>query len=100
MRAAWKVILAANIPDNKSTKRVWEFPATQVNNFNRKQESTSKLQLQNTMCTLIKKENQTFLIYKEIQMGSGAKSYMRKGFLIYEEMRKFFPIYEKAVSHI
>ncbi len=26
-------------------------------------------------------------------MGSGAKSYMRKGFLIYEEMRKFFPIY-------
>ncbi len=47
-----------------------------------------------------KKENKTFLIYKEIQMGSGAKSYMRKGFLIYEEMRKFFPIYEEAVSHI
>ncbi len=23
-----------------------------------------------------------------------AKSYMRKGFLIYEEMRKYFPIYE------
>jgi hypothetical protein len=33
-------------------------------------------------------------------MGSGAKSYMRKGFLIYEEMRKFFPIYEEAVSYI
>jgi hypothetical protein len=32
-------------------------------------------------------------------MGSGAKSYMRKGFLIYEEMRQFFPIYEEAVSH-
>ncbi len=32
-------------------------------------------------------------------MGSGAKSYMRKGFLIHEEMRKFFPIYEEAVSH-
>ncbi len=47
-----------------------------------------------------KKENKTFLIYKEIQMGSGAKSYIRKGFLIYEEMRKFFPIYEEAVSHI
>ncbi len=30
-------------------------------------------------------------------MGSGAKSYMRKGFLIYEEMRKFSPIYEEAV---
>jgi hypothetical protein len=25
-----------------------------------------------------KKENKIFLIYKEIQMGSGAKSYMRK----------------------
>ncbi len=33
-------------------------------------------------------------------MGSGAKSYMRKGFLIYEEMRKFFSIYEEAVSYI
>jgi hypothetical protein len=31
-----------------------------------------------------KKENKTFLIYKEIQMGSGAKSFMRKSFLIYE----------------
>ncbi len=30
-------------------------------------------------------------------MGSRAKSYMRKGFLIYEDMRKFFPIYEEAV---
>jgi hypothetical protein len=29
-----------------------------------------------------KKENKIFLIYKEIQMGSGAKSYMRKGFLM------------------
>ncbi len=45
-----------------------------------------------------KKENQTFLIYREIQSGAVAKSYMRKGFLIYEEMRKYFPIYEEAVS--
>jgi hypothetical protein len=30
-----------------------------------------------------KKENS---IYKEIQMGSGAKSYIRKEFLIYEEI--------------
>jgi hypothetical protein len=30
-------------------------------------------------------------------MVSGAKSYMRKGFLIYEEMRKYFTIYEEAV---
>jgi hypothetical protein len=36
-----------------------------------------------------KKENKIILKYKEIQMGSGAKSYMRKGFLIYEEMRKY-----------
>jgi hypothetical protein len=42
----------------------------------------------------------TVLIYKEIQNGAVAKSYMRKGFLIYEEMRKYFPIYEEAVSHI
>ncbi len=33
-------------------------------------------------------------------MGSDAKSYMRKGFLIYEEMRKFFPTNDEAVSHI
>jgi hypothetical protein len=25
---------------------------------------------------------------------------MRKGFLIYEDMGKYFPIYEVAVSHI
>ncbi len=47
-----------------------------------------------------KKENLIFLIYKEIQSGAVAKSYMRKGFLIYEEMRKYFPIYEEVVSHI
>jgi hypothetical protein len=49
--------------------------------------------------TTLKKGKHFFLIYKEIQMGSGAQSYMRKGFL-YEEMRKFFPIYEEIVSHI
>jgi hypothetical protein len=47
-----------------------------------------------------KKENKIFIIYKEIQSsGAVAKSYMRKGFLIYEEMSKYFPIYEE-VSHI
>jgi hypothetical protein len=30
----------------------------------------------------------------ENQMGAHAKSYMRKGFLIYEEMRKYLVIYE------
>ncbi len=29
-----------------------------------------------------------------------AKSYMKKGFLIYEEMRKYLVIYDEAVSHI
>ncbi len=38
-----------------------------------------------------KKENQIFLIYREIQSGAVAKSYMRKGFLIYEDMGKYFP---------
>jgi hypothetical protein len=38
-----------------------------------------------------KKENKIFLIYKEIQMGSGARSYMRQGFH-YEEMHKYFPL--------
>ncbi len=33
----------------------------------------------------------------EIQSGTLAKSYMRKGFLIYEKMHKYFPIYEEAV---
>ncbi len=47
-----------------------------------------------------KKENQIFLIYKKIQSGAVAKSYMRESFLIYEEMGNYFPIYEEAVSHI
>jgi hypothetical protein len=33
-------------------------------------------------------------------MGLSAKSYTRRGFLIHEEIWKFFPIYEEAVSHI
>jgi hypothetical protein len=43
--------------------------------------------------TLIKKRKNFFshTVYKENQMRSGAKSYTRKGFLIYEEMRKLFP---------
>ncbi len=47
-----------------------------------------------------KKENQIFLMYEEIQRGAVAKSYMRKGFLIYEEMRKYFTIFKEAVGHI
>ncbi len=40
-----------------------------------------------------KKENKMFPIYKQIQKGAVAKSYMRKGFLINEEMRKYLVIY-------
>jgi hypothetical protein len=47
-----------------------------------------------------KKEKKIFLISEEIQKGLGAKSYMRKGFLIYEEVRKYLITYEEAVSHI
>ena len=43
-----------------------------------------------TICT-DKKENQIFLVYKEIQSGAAAKSYMREGCLTYEEMHKYFP---------
>ncbi len=46
-----------------------------------------------------KKESQIFLIYNEIENGAVAKSYMRKGFLIYEEMRTYLTIYEVAISH-
>ncbi len=42
------------------------------------------------MGALIKKKINFF---KEIQSGAVAKSYMRKGFPIYEEMGKYFPIY-------
>ncbi len=52
------------------------------------------------ICYTDKKEKKIFLTYKEIQSGAVAKSYMRKNFLIYEEMRKYFPIHEEAVSHI
>ncbi len=49
-----------------------------------------------------KKENLIFLIYKKIQNGAVAKSYMKKGFLIYEEMRIYLTNYdyEEVVSHI
>jgi hypothetical protein len=39
-----------------------------------------------------KKEKIIFLIYKEVQKGAVAKSYMRKAFLIYEERCKYLVI--------
>jgi hypothetical protein len=46
-----------------------------------------------------KKENKIILIYKEIQLGRVAKSYLRKGFLIviYEEMRKYSTTYMRPL---
>jgi hypothetical protein len=35
--------------------------------------------------------------YKEIQSGAVAKSYIRKGFQIYEEIRKYFPYMRRPV---
>jgi hypothetical protein len=50
------------------------------------------------LCT-DKKENQIqiSIIYKENQNGAVAMSYMRKGFLIYEEMGKYLTKYEEAL---
>jgi hypothetical protein len=39
-------------------------------------------------------------MFKEIQTGAVVKPYMRKGFLINEEMRKYLVILEEAVSPI
>jgi hypothetical protein len=47
-----------------------------------------------------KKENKIVLIYKEIEMGSGAMSYMRRSFPIYEELCKYLTMFEDAGSHI
>ncbi len=50
--------------------------------------------------THLKKRKSNFPHISGIQIGAVAKSYMRKSFLIYEEMRKYFPIDEEAVSHL
>jgi hypothetical protein len=48
-----------------------------------------------------KKEKKIFLIpvYKETQMGSIAKSYMRKGFLKYEEMHEYLYVRSPLVIY-
>jgi hypothetical protein len=33
-------------------------------------------------------------------MGSVERSYTRKGFLVYEEMRKYLTVHEEAIGHI
>jgi hypothetical protein len=44
---------------------------------------------------MIKKK--IFLIYKENQLGAAAESYIRNGFLMYEEMRKYLVIYTRRL---
>jgi hypothetical protein len=45
------------------------------------QDGVSLKDITSTYAYTDKKENKSFLIYKEIQRGTVAKSYMRKGFL-------------------
>ncbi len=61
-------------------------------------ETVERVEKMNSCCGMCTdKKNQIFLIHKEIQSGAVAKSYMRKGFLLYEA---FATLYEEAVSHI
>jgi hypothetical protein len=48
----------------------------------------------------IKKLGENVLIYKEVKKGSGAKTYMRKDFLIKEIMHEYLVIYEEDFSHV
>ncbi len=61
--------------------------------------------LYHVLCLLIKKTIKIFLIYKEIQNGAVAKSYMTNGLLIYGEIfahssyiRKPFLMYDFATA--
>ncbi len=47
-------------------------------------------QKQNKILYTDKKEKKIFLIHREIQMGSGAKSYEEGLPIVYEEMHKYF----------
>jgi hypothetical protein len=50
--------------------------------------------------TLIKKNTKFYSHIRKFRWDLVAKSSMRKGSLIYEEMRKYLTIYEEAVSHM
>jgi hypothetical protein len=78
------------IPEGTSLRQGCSTGAQTTTNFNMKQTISGKYADKN--------ENEIFLIYEEIQMGSVAKSYIRKGFQINEEMRKYLTIYEEAVG--
>jgi hypothetical protein len=49
--------------------------------------------------TLIKRKTKLSSYIRKFRVGSGAKSYMRKGFLIYEEMRKFSQMRRQLVIY-
>jgi hypothetical protein len=52
------------------------------------------------LSTLIKKKRRFFSYIRKFRMEQlQSHICMRKGFLIYEEKRKYLPIYEEAVSH-
>ena len=51
------------------------------------------LRVKHNKCYIDKKENQIFLIYKEIQIGAVAKSYLTNGLLIYGKIFAHFLIY-------
>ncbi len=66
---------------------------TKLNHFNSREIVAANMFLsKKTFLYTDKKENKIFLIYKEMQSGSFAKSYRRKGFLIYEKMHNFLTI--------
>ncbi len=48
----------------------------------------------------IKRNFLFFFVCKEIEKGSGAMSYMRKGFLMNKESRVYLAIDKEAVNHI
>ncbi len=58
------------------------------------------LRVKHNKCYIDKKENQIFLIYKEIQIGAVAKSYLTNGLLIYGKIFAHFLIYYEVLPHI
>jgi hypothetical protein len=58
---------------------------------------TKAVHEENPFLTLIKNKIKIFIIYEEIQNGAVAKSIMRKGFQIYEEMRKYLAMYMRPL---
>jgi hypothetical protein len=45
-------------------------------------------------------DNQIFLIYKEIQNGAVANSYLTHSPLIYDEIFEHFPVYKEVLFYI